>query len=244
MKIALAQIQTQAGAIEQNLQLHINCCKQAATLGADLIVFPELSITNYEPLLAKELAFTLTDKRLQPLQRISNTHHLIIAAGLPLLTEDGIAIVTIFFKPNSLPGIYYKTYLHADELPFFVSVDNATVTPLPDVAFAICYELSVPQHAASVALQQPQLYIASVAKTSKGVLESETRLAQLAKENCCPVLFVNAVGPADNFVNDGHSFVINKEGLLLHQLDGNTPALLFFDTSTKVCTTHLLEHDK
>lgn len=240
MKILLAQTQTFAGSVDINLQLHIACCKQAAKLGADLIVFPELSITNYEPGLAKQLAFTITDKRLLPLQELSNTDNLIIAVGLPLFTAAGVAIATVFFKPNTLPFVYYKTYLHADELPFFVSVANATVTPLPDIAFAICYELSVPQHAAAVALQQRQLYIASVAKTSKGVIEATARLAALAKQNNCPVLFVNAVGPADNFINDGHSFIMNEKGELQCQLNSNIPALLLFDTVTNTCSTHLL----
>lgn len=241
MKIALAQIQTQAGSIEKNIGLHIACCKQAASLGADLMVFPELSITNYEPLLAKELAFTITDKRLQPLQQISNTYHLIVAAGLPLITDAGIAIATLFFHPDQLPVVYYKTYLHADELPFFVSVANRKVMPLPDIAFAICYELAVPQHAAAVALQQPKLYIASVAKTSKGVIESKTRLAKLAKDNNCPVLFVNAVGPADNFVNAGGSFIMNKEGVLQSELSTDTSGILFFDDLTHTCSSHLLQ---
>ncbi|MFM2362545.1 MAG: hypothetical protein RLZZ316_1447 [Bacteroidota bacterium] len=241
MKIALAQLKTQAGSIEKNIELHIACCKQAASLGAGLIVFPELSITNYEPVLAKEVAFTLTDSRLQPLQHMSNTHDLIIAAGLPLLTKTGVAIATFFFLPNKLPLVYYKTYLHADELPFFVPVANTTVMPLPDIAFAICYELSVPQHAAAVALQRPKLYIASVAKTSKGVLESKTKLAKLAKENNCPVLFVNAVGPADNFINAGGSFIMNKQGVLQIELSTDTNGILIFDNFTDTCSSHLLK---
>ncbi len=241
MKIALAQLQTHAGSIEKNIELHIACCKQAASLDADLIVFPELSITNYEPVLAKEIAFTLTDSRLQPLQLMSNTHDLIIAAGLPLLTESGIAIASLFFLPNKLPVVYYKTYLHADELPFFVPVANTTVTPLPAIVFAICYELSVPQHAAAVALHQPKLYIASVAKTRKGVIESKIRLAQLAKQNKCPVLFVNAVGPADNFVNAGGSFIMNKEGVLQIELSTDTNGMLIFDNFTDTCSCHLLQ---
>ena len=45
--IALAQINTYLGDPDKNLEKHINYIKQANESGADLLIFPELSLTGY-----------------------------------------------------------------------------------------------------------------------------------------------------------------------------------------------------
>jgi NAD+ synthase (glutamine-hydrolysing) len=47
LNIALAQINTHLGDITTNLEKHLELIRQAQAAGADLIVFPELSLTGY-----------------------------------------------------------------------------------------------------------------------------------------------------------------------------------------------------
>jgi predicted amidohydrolase len=47
LNIALAQIATQLGVVEANLEKHLKLTGEAIAAGADLIVFPELSLTGY-----------------------------------------------------------------------------------------------------------------------------------------------------------------------------------------------------
>jgi NAD+ synthetase len=49
MKIALAQIDTTVGALQANSRLALDTWRRAAELGADLVVFPELTLTGYPP---------------------------------------------------------------------------------------------------------------------------------------------------------------------------------------------------
>jgi NAD+ synthase (glutamine-hydrolysing) len=49
MKIALAQINVVIGDFEGNFKKHIRYIEEAVSRNADLIVFPELSITGYPP---------------------------------------------------------------------------------------------------------------------------------------------------------------------------------------------------
>src|SRR3990172_2254517 len=50
MKIALAQINTTINAFEENAKKVLEYHSRAANLGADVVVFPELSLTGYPPL--------------------------------------------------------------------------------------------------------------------------------------------------------------------------------------------------
>jgi len=47
INLALAQINTQLGMVERNLEHHLQLIQQARQMGADLVVFPELSLTGY-----------------------------------------------------------------------------------------------------------------------------------------------------------------------------------------------------
>jgi predicted amidohydrolase len=46
-KLALAQINTCLGRVDANLQKHLSLVEQAKAAGADLLIFPELSLTGY-----------------------------------------------------------------------------------------------------------------------------------------------------------------------------------------------------
>ena len=47
VNMALAQIDTHLGDIQRNLEKHLELTRRAEAGGADLIVFPELSLTGY-----------------------------------------------------------------------------------------------------------------------------------------------------------------------------------------------------
>src|SRR5262245_6546884 len=49
MKIALAQINTQIGNLPQNAAKILEYCSCAKRKGAQLVIFPELSLTGYPP---------------------------------------------------------------------------------------------------------------------------------------------------------------------------------------------------
>ena len=49
MKIALCQINPTVGAIKQNKQLILDRYAEAISLGAELVVFPELALIGYPP---------------------------------------------------------------------------------------------------------------------------------------------------------------------------------------------------
>jgi NAD+ synthase (glutamine-hydrolysing) len=59
LTLALAQLNTQLGVVEANLEKHLNLIQEAHGSGADLLVFPELSLTGY---VLQDLAPTVSHK--------------------------------------------------------------------------------------------------------------------------------------------------------------------------------------
>src|SRR5271157_6338134 len=59
INLALAQIATKLGNVQANLEKHLDYIKQAQAQKADLIVFPELSLTGY---VLQDLASTVSHK--------------------------------------------------------------------------------------------------------------------------------------------------------------------------------------
>jgi len=239
MKICLAQTKPITGDITSNVAQHKRIIAQASDHGAALVIFPELSLTSYEPALAKELATDQHDPRLDDFQTLSDTHQITIGVGLPTQTEAGICISMVLFQPQQLRRTYSKKYIHADEEPFFVRGQNFPTLTVnqTEVGLAICYELSIPEHAAQAAHSGAEIYIASVAKFTNGVEKASQRLAEIARQYGIPVLMSNCVGPADGAECAGQSAVWDAQGMSLGQLGDTEEGIIIFDTDTQELIT-------
>jgi predicted amidohydrolase len=232
MKIAVAQTKPVTGNIESNIKNHITLANLAASNGADIIIFPELSLTGYEPSLAKELATGINDSRFDVFQKLSNEKQIAIGVGVPTNTETGIHITMVLFEPNKPRQANSKMYLHEDEEPFFVSGENLPGLFINNtsIALAICYEISIPQHVENAHKTGAQLYVASVAKTAKGVEKAWAGLSEIAGKYGMTVLMSNSVGMCEDGLCAGGSAAWNSKGELLGQLNDTEEGILILDT--------------
>jgi predicted amidohydrolase len=137
------------------------------------------------------------------------------------------------FQPGKPRQLYSKKYLHADEEPFFVSGQHGPGRIGEDIALAICYEISVPQHAEEAHRNGARVYIASVAKFMHGIDKALARLAEIGSSYSMTVLMSNSVGQADGYECAGKSSAWDNKGRLLGQLDGYREGILLLDTDTK-----------
>lgn len=78
MRISAIQMQSDTGNIESNIEKHLKLIEAAVEQDSDIIFFPELSLTGYEPSLSESLATHWTDSRLDVFQQRSNEHDAII----------------------------------------------------------------------------------------------------------------------------------------------------------------------
>ncbi len=235
MKLCVAQAKAIKGDIRSNIENHKKIIDLAISHGADTIIFPELSVTGYEPTLAHELAIAVNDGCLNDFQHISNTQKVTIGVGMPLKVDAGITISMVLFQPGQERNVYAKKYLHADEDPYFVS-GQSTVSLLGeerDVALAICYELSVPEHVEDAYKCGAEIYVASAVKSIGGIDKAVARLTEISEQYEMTVLFANAVGESDGFECAGRSAIWDNAGVLVEQLDATSEGILVFDTRTR-----------
>jgi predicted amidohydrolase len=168
-------------------------------------------------------------------QEISDTSQITIGVGVPIKNKTGICISMIIFQPHKARQVYSKKYLHPDEEEYFVSGQNSAGLPVnnSNMAIAICYELSVPEHWENAVKNGAQIYIASVAKSADGVEKATKSLADIANKYSMTVLMSNSVGQADGFECAGKTSIWNNKGVLAGQLNDTNEGILIIDTDTE-----------
>jgi predicted amidohydrolase len=235
MKICIAQTAPLKGTISANIEAHKRFIDLALTYSSDAIFFPELSLTGYEPELAKELATNQNDVRLDIFQQLCDKNEIIIGLGLPTISETKIRISMVIFEPNKPRKTYSKQQLHSDEFPYFENGTEQVIikTKNVNIAPAICYESLQTSHAETAIKLGAAVYLASIAKPSKGIEKAFEHYPAIAKQYAIPVLMANCVGFCDNFLSVGQSAVWTKEGKLVAQLDNQEEGILIFDTETE-----------
>ena len=236
MKVCVAQTKPVKGDIQANIHIHNQFIQRAITKKADLIVFSELSLTSYEPKLAKQLAITPYDVRLKGFQKSSDQHGIIIGIGAPTITVKGTCISLILFRPYNHPLVYSKQYLHPDEVPYFVPGDGWDGVMENGIAFAICYELSIPKHAETAKQNGAKIYVVSAAKTTKGVKGSIEHLQNRSKKHAMVSMVCNCIGFMDDVQCAGGSFILNTKGEVIESLNHSDEGLLLYDTAEKSVT--------
>ncbi len=236
MRISVAQIKPVKGNIPENIEIHEKWIKLAVSEDADFIVFPELSLTGYEPELAEKLAMDIEDSRLDTFQRMTDGNKITIALGAPTRSGEGIQISLIIFQPGRERKIYAKQILHPDEMACFtpgheqliLNVGNEKIAP------AICYESLQNEHSIQAKKLGAEFYVASVAKSRDGIEKAYKHFPAIAGKFSFPVLLSNSIGFCDTFLSTGQSAIWNQDGMILEKLDPDKEGLLLFDTETEI----------
>jgi predicted amidohydrolase len=240
MKIGLAQIKSVTGDVKQNINHHLRVLDHVAERNADLVMFPELSLCNYDPDIANSVAMEPDDIRLRPFQQFADRTEVAVGVGIPMRTSSNPLIsITVFF-PNRTKTIINKSYLHEDELPFFSASSEPPASILDmskKIAVSICYEINLDAHIETAASKGMDVYLASVAKTPVGIKEARARMSIQANRFRVPVMVVNSVGTCEGKTAGGGSMVIGADGTVLNALDDKEEAVLFYDFKMKTTQT-------
>ena len=232
MIFAAAQTNPKHDNIKANLNDHCKLSELAAKNGADLIVFPEMSITGYEREKAKNFVFDVLDPRLNTLLKLAVDNKIIVIAGAPIRIEGDIYIGSFVIKPDNSLSIYTKQFLHDGETQFFNSSFNYNpAVELADekISLAICADIEHEQHIKNASSINTTIYLASIFYTSNGMPEAHSTLSNYAIKYKMNVLMSNFCGSSWSLNAGGQSGFWDKNGKLIANLNDTEPGLLIME---------------
>jgi predicted amidohydrolase len=228
-KIAAAQIPSIRGDINGNVATHAAAMLTAAKHNVSFLVFPELSLTGYEPDLAAELAITANDSRLAPLLALARQHQIEAVVGAPL--HDGSpkpALGAIVITTSGVIKIYRKMHLGASERTYFTPGDTplAFAVSAHTVGIAICADSSQPSHPQAYVELGADIYAAGVFLNAEWYATDAPRLAGHAARYKLLIVMANHAASVGTYTSVGNSALWAPDGALLAQAEGTDSALL------------------
>lgn len=207
------------GDIAANVARHVALASQAAALGVRLALFPELSLTGYEPEIAAAAALRGDDPRLSPLAALARRSGMIVVAGAPLPIEGALYIGALSFLPDGRVAEYTKQHLHAGEETVFAAGSGGALLDVDGVpaALAVCADFTHASHAQAAASAGAMLYAASVLVSPAGYAKDGAILQGHASRHAMPVLMANHGGPTGGWQSAGRSALWDEGGQLVVQ---------------------------
>ncbi len=227
LKIVMAQLNLLVGDIEGNTGQVIESCQAAISSSqADLIAFPELTLTGYPPedLLLRPSLQLRIEKALQSILDAKLDIYCVV--GYPHKEGEDLFNALAVIKNGELLATYFKqclpNYQVFDERRYFVPGSKPCVLSIKDmqVAFTICEDLWEPEPTQQASEAGADLLI-NINASPFHIGKQEERKAllhQRSEEGNFPIVYVNLVGGQDELVFDGGSLVTHAQSSQLLEL--------------------------
>jgi len=263
MKIALAQINSTVGDLCGNAKRILEFSRRAAESGANVVVFPELSLTGYPPrdLLEKENFLDGTEQHLERLAADSSALNVSIICGTVTRTGSSTGL-PIYNSAAVLQGgritfrqhkMLLPTYDVFDEARYFEPAVKQSPLALGDAvsALTICediwndkqywerrrYSRDPVEELASAGARILISINASPYHMGKRAQRTEIFRAT-ARHFRVPIVYVNQVGGNDQLLFDGTSFAMNPEGEVIACAASFEEDLVMMDTQALTGERH------
>ena len=234
LRVAMAQIDVLVGDVTGNTSKVIQHALDARDrLKADVVVFPELTLTGYPPedLLLRPAIVGQIDVALAKI--VQDVSGITIILGYPHYEADDCYNAAAVMSEGEIHHRYHKQLLpnHSvfDEKRYFTAGTAPTVADIKGfrVGVTICEDIWQPQPAQQAAQAGAQLIInLNASPFHAGKQQQRERVvAQRVAECHLPILYLNLVGGQDELVFDGGSFVTNADGAVTQRLPSLVEAL-------------------
>ena len=232
-KIALAQVDATLGDVAANLDLHLQWIARARKAGANLLVFPELSLTGYLLQdLVSEVSLSPDDPAFAKIADAAGDMAVVVGA-IEESPDHAQYISGYLIERGAIRHVHRKVYLAAygvfDEARYVGSgrrvraVDTAAAGR---IGMIICEDAWHPSLVGLSLLDGANLLVIQVASPvrdlTRGELPYNARiwmdtLRTYARLYGTTIVFCNRVGSEDGLVFWGHSCVLGPDGEVMAQ---------------------------
>ncbi len=227
INIVLAQLNPHVGDVSGNIQRIIRAVADARKLGAQLVVFPELSVTGYPPedLLFREDFIIRAHKAIDHLV-VRLPAEVTVVVGYPRKVGEALYNSAVVLRQGMIVTHYNKwllpNYGVFDEKRYFLPGNNPCVIEANGcpIGITICedaWEFGPVEAAVAAGARIVVSLNASPYTRGKSAVRQQQVLAARARSCRCPIIYVNQVGGQDELVFDGGSFTVNSAGLVVQR---------------------------
>lgn len=220
--VVMGQIDPIVGDISGNVDLIVAAAQKAKTLHqADIIVFPEMTITGYPPedLLLREGLYAQINSALN--QLCEQVTDIICVVGYPMMDDLGERFnMAAWIEEGTIQASYMKqnlpNYSVFDEQRYFTEGHQPCVVEFNGIRFGllICEDIwkitpsTQAKDAGADVILNLNASPFSEEKHQDRIATLERRVDEIKK----PIIYVNQVGGQDDLVFDGGSFAISADG--------------------------------
>jgi NAD+ synthase (glutamine-hydrolysing) len=220
IRIALGQANLTVGDVDGNAEVIADWIDRARRAGAQLVVFPEQTITGYpaEDLWLKSNFLREARRALEEIA--ARVEGIVAVVGYPerdSATYNAAAVIADGAVRATYRKVLLPNYSVFDERRYFEPGDGPALVEMAGVrvGLTVCEDIWYPGPPASVeALAGASLIVnpsASPYHRGKG-LAREEMIQQRARETGAAFAMCNLVGGQDELVFDGHSVVVSARG--------------------------------
>lgn len=239
MKIAVAQISCSLGNPVANLSKVREFSGRAKNVGAELIVFPEMTDTGYSMPVVRKHASDWVKGFVPGLQQIARELSIAIISGVSEREASSIYNSQILIDAKGdVVTSYRKTHLYAvapvEEQTCFAAGDSFVSFNLGGLqfGFSICYDLRFPEmYRKMVTEQDVGAFVISSAWPFPRVEHFRTLTLARAIENQSYVIASNRVGKDDDLWFCGSSAIIDPRGVIIAAASADREELIQADVS-------------
>jgi NAD+ synthase len=226
--LALAQVNSTVGAVEDNLARARKARKRGAEVGADLVLFSELFLAGYPPedLVLKPAFQDACHAALEVFARDTSDGGPAVLIGLPWMQDgfchnayallDGGRIAAVCRKVD-LPnyGVFdEKRVFHPGPMPGPVDFRGVRL------GLPICEDIWLPDVVETLAESGAELLLSPNGSPYWRGKDDERLVVATSRvmESGLPLVYLNQIGGQDELVFDGASFVVNPDGAVAGRL--------------------------
>ncbi len=261
MRIGLAQINTTIGDFAGNSAKIIDYSRRARSTGADLVLFPELSVCGYPPRDLVERPWFVERNR-QAVEAIAQeAEGIAVICGLvtPAKSAAGKSVLNsaALLRDGKVDFIQSKRLLPSydvfDEMRNFAPAERQQLICFGSkrLALTICEDAWNDKHfwnrplygvdPVEDLISAGGQILLNISASPFYLRKRELRrdmLATIAKNYRVPVAFVNQVGGNDSLVFDGSSFALGPDGNVITQAKSFDEDLVYFHTESLTGDMH------
>jgi predicted amidohydrolase len=220
LKVALVSLDQKWEDKAGNMQRCTGLATRAATCGADLVIFPEMTLTGF----TMNTRFSAEDSEQSPslaaLGALAREQGISLVAGLAMNNGSKASNTLIAFSSEGLEQARYvkiHPFSFAGEDRFFQRGNSLAKMQMPEfkLGFSICYDLRFPELYSALA-KDCEVLVNIANWPKKRVMHWRALLQARAIENQTYVIGVNRTGVDGNGLEyERSSVVVNANGELI-----------------------------